>query len=254
MGPETPTSAEGDLGRTPLAHLLVYALDRRLTGALFLTEKTGARHAIRLVRGSPVKIRPSDDYARLGEILQESGEIAEGSIESSLAAEGWLGEALVLSGLLTVDALDRALDRQFMRRAQRLFAMTPDTTYAYHEGDPALDDWGATCSFDALEILWAGVKAQPDDSATVIETLAHLGDAPLRIHERASIARFHFAGEDREAMEVVEANPLSLDELLSYGAFPEETLRRLVYALLITRQLDLGAHHQDFLFPEGFER
>src|ERR1700722_8021923 len=93
---EASATAEGELARTPLAHLFVYALDRRLTGAMFLAPPGGAEHVVRFARGVPVKVRPGDRHALLGQLLVEAGAIDEKTLEAALATQGLLGDVLLL--------------------------------------------------------------------------------------------------------------------------------------------------------------
>src|ERR1700742_2003114 len=97
MGVASAT-AEGELARTPLAHLLVYALDRRLTGAMFLSSPTGVEHVVRFSRGVPIKVRPGDRHALLGQMLVDAGAIDEKTLEAALATQGLLGDVLLLAG------------------------------------------------------------------------------------------------------------------------------------------------------------
>src|SRR6185436_7589488 len=94
---EASATAEGELGRQPLAHLLVYALDHRLTGALFLTTADSTEHVVRLSRGVPVKVRPGDRFALLGEMLVEAGAIDQKTLDGALATPGLLGDVLLLA-------------------------------------------------------------------------------------------------------------------------------------------------------------
>lgn len=241
MRPGTVATAEGDLGHTPLAHLLVYAVERRLTGALFLTDPRGATHVVRLVRGTPVKVRPGDNHALLGELLVERRAISPQTLEGALLAKGRLGEVLMLSGSIGAQLLEQVLVEQFRRRMVRLFALPPETIYRYYDGHFELVDWGAEpSSIDALAVIWAGLRAHADASSMMPGAIARLGDAPMRFHPNAPLARFQFNAEDCDVLELLQANPLSLPELMSYEAAPEEILRPMVYLLLITRQFDIG--------------
>jgi hypothetical protein len=56
MSQIAPT-ASGSLATTPLAHLLVYALDHRLTGSLVLEDPARAKHALYFVEGAPAAAR-----------------------------------------------------------------------------------------------------------------------------------------------------------------------------------------------------
>ena len=236
---ETPATAEGELGRTPLAHLLVYALDHRLTGAMFLSEREGPTHVVRLVRGVPVKMRPGDGYARLGEMLVEAGAIDAATLEGALATKGLLGDVLLLADRIERDLLERVAEQQFVRRMVRLFSLPPETSYRYHEGNEELADYGgdpACC--DPVALLWAGLRAHAESSALMEATLALLGDAPLRLSGSATVSRFGLEGAEARLGEHLLAQPATALELEALA--PAEVVRRFVYALLITRQLELG--------------
>jgi hypothetical protein len=236
---DTSATAEGELGRTPLAHLLVYALDRRLSGALFLCEREGMTHVVRLVRGVPVKVRPGDRYALLGEMLVEAGAIDEATLAGALGTNVLLGDVLLLADRVQRDTLERVAEQQFVRRMVRLFDLPPTTTYRYHEGHDELADYGgdpACC--DPVALLWAGLRAHAESSAQMEATLAIVGDAPLRLHHAATVARYGVEGPEATLVQHLQAQPATMTELSALA--PAEVVRRLVYALVITRQLELG--------------
>jgi hypothetical protein len=239
---ETLATAEGDLGRTPLGHLLVYALDKRLTGVLFLTEAGGLEHVVRLVRGVPVKVRPGDRWSLLGEMLVEAGAIDEATLADALATPGLLGDMLLLAERVERDALEKIAETQFVRRMVRLFSLPPATAYRYCDGHEELREYGGDpARVDPLALLWAGLRAHGEASALMDTTLALVGDGPLRLHPSATTARFLLEGAELQLHEHLQASPATLAELVGLGAAPLEAVRRLAYALLITRQLDLGA-------------
>src|SRR4051812_6689798 len=110
--PDTAATAEGALDRTPFAHLLVYAADRRLTGVLFLTEPGGTEHAVRFARGAPVKVRPGDRFALLGEMLVEEGALDPATLAEALKTQGLLGDVLLLAGCIDRDVLEGIAEQQ----------------------------------------------------------------------------------------------------------------------------------------------
>ncbi|MFT3770081.1 MAG: hypothetical protein QM820_32025 [Minicystis sp.] len=239
---ETSATAEGDLGRSPLAHVLVYALDRRLTGALFLTQPDGTKHVVRLARGTPVKVRPGDRYALLGEMLVEAGAIDQATLEAALATKGLLGDMLLLAGRIERDTLEKIAENQFVRRMVRLFELPKETAYAYFDGHEELADWGGDpACVDALALIWAGLRAHAERSALMEGTLALVADKPLRLHPAACLGRFALEEPASKLAEHLQAKPATLAELDALGVAPPEVVRRFVYALLITRQIDLGA-------------
>ncbi|APR79399.1 Integral membrane protein [Minicystis rosea] len=239
---EASATAEGDLGRSPIAHLLVYALDRRLTGALFLTTPDGAKHVVRLARGIPVKVRPGDAYALLGGMLVEAGAIDQATLDAALATAGLLGDVLLLAGRIERDTLEQIAEQQFIRRMVRLFELPKETTYAYFDGHEELSDWGGDpACVDALALIWAGLRMHGERSAMMETTLALLGDKPMRLHAAATLSRCGLDEAEAKLAELLASRPVTLAELDALGAAPPEMVRRFAYAALITRQIDLGA-------------
>ncbi|MDI1479930.1 hypothetical protein [Polyangium sp. y55x31] len=241
MPAEILPTAEGDLGRTPFAHLLVYVLDKQLTGALFLREASGVEHAIRLEAGAPVKVRPGDGHVMLGEMLVEAGAIDEATLQGALSMHGLLGDALLLAGCVERDLLEQTAARQFTLRMTRLFGLGADTTYSYFDGRTDLvDDAAPTSTMHPLAVLWAGVRAHAAASSMMAETIERLRDVTIRIHAAAAIERFAPTPDEREILDRIRTSELSLAQLFAAGFAPEETLCWMVYALVITRSLDLG--------------
>ncbi|MEP7121327.1 MAG: hypothetical protein ABJE95_10475 [Byssovorax sp.] len=247
MGSDTPATAEGDLARTPFAHLLVYAVDRRLTGALFLREPpiAGAspiEHVVRLARGTPVKVRPGDGFARLGELLVEAGALSPETLVEALATKGLLGDVLLLAGCVERDRLEAVCESQFQRRMTRLFTLPAETTFRYCDGHVELLDYGGDpASVDALAIVWTGIKAHGGTRPIVDATLSRLGEMPLRIHPQATVTRLGLVDDEARVVAHLHACPEPFAALAARDLLAGERLRQLVYALAITRQLDVGS-------------
>ena len=245
---EASATAEGELARTPLAHLLVYALDRRLTGAMFLATPDASETVIRLVRGVPVKVRPADRFALLGEMLIEAGAIDEATLQGALATQGLLGDVLLLAGRIERDVLEKVAEAQFVRRMVRLFSLPAGTVYRYHDGhDELAEHGGDPASVDPLALIWAGLREHGEASTMMDATLARLGEAALRLHPATSVTRFGLDAVEATMVEALATGPLSLAEL--GDAFTPEAARRLAYALAITRQIELGTG----LMPAGLD-
>ncbi|WP_437816781.1 hypothetical protein [Sorangium sp. So ce1078] len=241
MSADGPATAEGDLERTPFAHLFVYAVDHRLTGALVLLEPTGAEHTLRIVRGSPVKVRPSDGYARFGEILLEERVITAEILAEALATRGLLGDVLLLSGCLDAPTIDWLAQVQFVRRMVRLFDLPPETRYRYFDGLDVLADWGGDpAKVDPLALLWAGLRDHGERSTRLQRTLERIGSVPLRLHPALEPGRFGFGESELAVLDMLQSAAPSLAALVRSGIAPEPTVRKLVYALAITRYLDFG--------------
>jgi hypothetical protein len=237
--PTTEATAEGDLGKTPLAQLLAFTLEKRLTGTLYLAAPDGAEHALAFDRGAPVKLRPPDTFARLGELLVEDGALDATTLEKALATPGLLGDVLLIGEAVTSAALAKAVERQFRLRFTRLFALPAEAKWAFFEGPGELDDWGGDPSrLDPLGLLIAGVRAHEATLAPVIDaTLARLGDAQVRASGAAIADRLGLTAEERPALELLQREPTTLAKAIEAGVVPERTLRRVAYGLLLARAL-----------------
>lgn len=242
MPVEGAATAEGLLERTPFAHLLVYAADKRLTGAMVLREPGGAEHVIQLARGAVVKVRPGDQYAMFGDILVEDGLCSRETVDAALATRGLIGDVLLLSGCVDAGTLEWVAEVQFVRRMVRLFALPPGTRYQYFEGQRALDDWGGEpARVDPLALIWAGLRDNGCYSTRLGPTLARLGGVPLKVHPALDPGRFGFRGTELVAVGYMRESAPTLGVLLQKGIASPEALRNLVYMLVITRYLELSA-------------
>ncbi|NUO50520.1 MAG: hypothetical protein HOV80_16820 [Polyangiaceae bacterium] len=243
MVPETLPTAEGELAQTPFAHLAVFAVERRLTGELFLTEPGDVVHAIRFERGTPVKIRAGDDFARLGDLLVEGEIVPRDVVEGAAAMKGGLlGDLLVLSGYVEGAAIEAALAKQFQLRMTRFYGLAPQTTYKYFEGSQVLRDYGGDpASFDALDLVWQGIREHGTKSTLFQPTLDLLGDAPLKLHPAGQLDRLDLCEESALVVELLGLEPTPLAALLTEvdGASPE-LVKSFIYMMMLTRLLDLG--------------
>src|SRR5450432_2047903 len=101
---EAAPTAQGSLEATPLGHLLVYGLDRLLTGTLVLEEPTGQRHAIYFDDGGPAKAKVQDPVLYLGRVLVEQQAISEEAYQRTLPiaieAGKLHGQVLLEQGLI----------------------------------------------------------------------------------------------------------------------------------------------------------
>lgn len=245
MDPHDPT-AQGDLARTPFAHLLVFALDRRLTGVLYLDEAPGVSHAVALQRGAVVHVVPGNSFARLGKLLLEEGLVTPAALSEALGATKPLGAALVAAGQLASEPLERALDEQLRLRMLRLFMLPAATTYRYFEGHEPIAP-PRLVRVDPLGLLWQGLHAHAECSTMFEGTLARLTDAPLRLHPRAPLGQLDLHGDEQLVIELLAEHPTTLVELQGVGVLGEAPLRRLLYALLITRMLEFEGAPSDLL-------
>lgn len=237
--PQDPPSAEGSLEKTPFSHLLVYALDRRLTGELVL-ESEGLEQVISLDDGAPTKIRVSDTYARLGDRLVEEGLCPRDSVEGAALTGGLLGDVLVLTGCVEAAKLDAVLEQQFLARMIRCFDLPPEATYKYFDKSTTLAEWGGEpAAIDPISLIWQGLAEHAERSTSFAVTLGRIGVRRLVLHPQAPTSRLKLS-EPLEPLVGSFAEGCELDALLQAAGESAPLVRRLVYALVILRQLDLG--------------
>jgi len=75
--------ATGTLGGTPIANLLVYALDRRLSGTLVIEDPQKQKSAIAFRRGIPSKVKLGPLVAPLSALAVAAGVLDEAKAEST---------------------------------------------------------------------------------------------------------------------------------------------------------------------------
>jgi len=215
--------------------------DRRLTGALFLHEADGTEHVVRFEHGTPVKVRPGDGYALFGEMLVEQGIVSDQVVAEALATKGLLGDVLILTGHAEPVILERVAAAQHERRIVRLFSLPPETSYRYFDGHTALlEGMGPSCRGDVPRLLMAGLRAHPRACMSLGRLMDKLGDRHLRLHPDAVLERFGWTDEEACVATTVLMDRPTFTDLLAAGVADGDVVRRVVYALLITRQLDIG--------------
>jgi curved DNA-binding protein CbpA len=241
---ETAPTAQGSLEATPLGHLLVYGLDRLLTGTLVLEEPTGRRHAIYFDGGGPAKAKVQDPILFLGRVLVEQKAISEDVYERTLATameRGVLhGGVLLEEGLVDERTLREGLREQLSRQVLWMFSLPPSTLFGYYDRLNFLERWGGEgVRAKPLALIWRGVRDYVH-AGHMAEVLDRFGDQPILLHMDAPIRRFRFDRREQSVIDVLRAKPQPLQELLGRGLADAAYVRRLVYAMIITRQLESG--------------
>jgi curved DNA-binding protein CbpA len=253
MSQQAPT-AKGSLAATPFAHLLIYALDHRLTGTIVFEEPSHAKHAIYLVDGAPAQVRMASVVAPLGELVRERGSLDAEHLELALAqareASRRLGEVLVERHVLDEAALEATLREQIVRRLEAFAALPPETAYGFYEKTNFLERAGGPSGHPhAVGSIWRVIR-RGVDPRRVRELLDRLGAAPLRFHAEAPLGRFDFDPAERAVIDVLRAKPQPLAELVGRGLADPSVVELLVYALSALRHFDTGSGTR----PVGSER
>jgi hypothetical protein len=124
-------SATGTFETTPLAHVLVYARNKRLTGVLELRADDEREGTIGFHRGAIVHARTYPPSTYFGGVAYELGLIDAETLAETLheLAMSRLrhGEILVERGVITRDQRDGALAEQMCRKVHQLFALREES-------------------------------------------------------------------------------------------------------------------------------
>jgi len=241
---EVAPTAQGSLEATPLGHLLVYSLDRLLTGTLVLEESSGKRHAIYFEDGGPSKAKIQDPVLFLGTVLVEQKAITadqcDRTLVQALGSNQLHGQVLLEQGYIDEHALREGLREQLSRQVLWMFGLPRDTFFGYYDKLNFLERWGGQgVRAKPLALIWRGVRDYVH-AGHMAEVLQRFGDQPILLHIDAPIRRFRFDRREQSIIDVLRAKPQPLSELLTRGLAEPEYVRRLVYAMLITRQLESG--------------
>lgn len=246
MSTRRPTAA-GSLESAPLLNLLIYSLDNHLSGTLVLEEPAvGYKHAISFEDGTPCKVKTAEVVQYLGHVLVELGAIEEEvrarTFEDAAAAGELHGLILLRDGYIDEATLRVGLREQLARQIVYLAGRPAHTLYGYYDGVDLLERWaGPALRGRPLNVIWRVIEARAEPSR-VADVVKRLGDREIRLHNDAPIQRFHFGRQEKSLIELLRAKPQPLGELVSRDIAEPAHVERLIYALTITRQIELGSH------------
>ncbi len=243
MNSRNPTA--GTLEARPLYQVLIAALDRGLSGTLVLEAKDRTKNAVTLVDGRVAKIKSATGVARLGTVCVGAGLVTKSQLEQVIAADepDLLGEALVRAGLLDDDQLQHMLTEQVLQQIDWLAKLPPETVFGFYPNKDFLRQWGGPDrTIEPLQVIWACVRGSDLSRAFVDNTLASLGDSPIRLHPMSRVARFGFSKREQALVDVLRAKPQPVRSLLASGVVPPADARRILTTLILTRHVDIGAN------------
>jgi curved DNA-binding protein CbpA len=249
-----PPAASGRLEKTPLAHLIVYAHERQLTGTLELETPEKETASILFLEGQPAKVKTSAAIAHLGRVLLELGFIDQGRYDRSLVqlsqTKRLHGQILIESGALNDDQLVAGLRAQILRKLQHVYSFAPESQFRFFDGYDALASFGGdeTVSVDPLPLVWAAIRSAPP-WVHISNTLTRVTQLPLRLSRRAELTRFEFGRAERDLIELLRMRPMKVTELTQTEVLKPRETQLLVYCLLITRQIQVVQEGRDSMPP-----
>ncbi len=247
--PEEPAAlvatAEGLLQKTPFVHLLIYMLDQRLSGTTVFTLPSGVVHSVYFHDGTPAKVRTGTMLEPLDRVLVDEGMLDEATLRGTLmevVKKSVLhGRLLVMKGLLDRQKVVHALRVQVLRKVTHLFELAGDTRYAYYKDENLLADYGGPelTPTEPLSVIMAGIRLMAGDPL-VDTTLGKIQGRPLALHLDAEMKRFQLTRDEQSVVDTIRTRKMTLRELVLANVAQERVVRQTVYALVVTRHLDLG--------------
>ncbi|HQP33957.1 MAG TPA: hypothetical protein PLI95_02215 [Polyangiaceae bacterium] len=248
-------AATGTLDKTPLVHLIVYILRRKLDGTLVLQGDVEDEHAIYFKAGMPALVRTLFDTPHPGEVAVRLGFIDRSQHEQSLVTAGATGfqhlELLKTAEMLTLPQYEATLRELVHDGMLALCRQLPaSASYAFHPGVnlAKTQESDPVAPSDPYPILWRAVSDGSCD-ASVGDALARLGMTPVGLPDDAVLDDFGFRREEALAIEALRGTPMTVERLISMGFLSESAWRRLVYVLLITRNLEVEGSGRSSLVP-----
>lgn len=240
--------ASGSLAKTPFVHLLLYALDKKLSGTLEFVAPDKREVAILYLDGRPAKVRTSEPVAYLGRVLLEQGFLTEATLEQSLvelAAQKERqrmlhGELLVSAGVLREDQLGVGLAEQLRRKLIYASSFPAETKYSYYSAFDGLAHWGKPVpeGLDPFPLIWRMLHAGASQDH-IGAALARVGTARLRPAQAANFSRLGLAKDEAAMVDLLAMQPLSVADLMKVSGLDPNEARLLVYLLIITRQVEM---------------
>ncbi len=234
--------ATGVLATKPIAHLLVYALDRRLTGTFELVDDTRERIRIVVESGMLVRVSTSEPVVYLGHVLYENGVITAEQLSESLAevaaTKALHGQVLLAKGMVQPEQLTDALRQQRARKLHRAFQLSPRATFAFFPNvDLVGERPGDVEPVDPLPFIWRGVRAHPSWEH-VRATLSIVGGRKLRVV--GAVERLELGHDERSAATLLRRASLTVPELANRAGLSTRGADLLAYFLVITKVAEIA--------------
>lgn len=230
-------TAQGTFAKTPAVHLLVYMLERNLTGSLLL-DAQGSRATISFRDGAPSRARIDPTEHLIGRVFEDLGYLSQDDVQSALglaeASQRLLGSVLLERSMISAEQLRMALAVQLHRRMGRVFTYEDTTKFAYYDRVDLLAGYGDPTQpvADPLTLVWMGLRKKPLREH-MEASLSRLFGSQLRLAEESTIERFGFGPAELALIENLQGRTFTVAE------FKNAEERLLLYALIITKQAAL---------------
>ena len=244
--------AQGSFDKKPFSNILVYLLQKKLTGS-FEVQSKDATVVVYFRDGMPGKVCTTATGNELGHVLLEMGLITEPQLkacQSEMAkGGGYQGQILIRQGAIDAATMVRGLRTQMMHKLVDVFAME-GASFAFYDRVNLLVGEGPEEVFpiDPYPVLMAGVRRHgaklPIDS--VLETL---DGSWLSFSSIDALKRLRLTAKEKDVCRPILSKPRTFAELANTPSLDATALRAVLYVTLITRELSLSENGPDVGTP-----
>ncbi|MCU0664798.1 MAG: DnaJ domain-containing protein [Myxococcota bacterium] len=232
--------AEGTFDKTPFGHILIYIYERRLGGTLQVQDEQH-QATIYFREGVPAKTRTSMSGRSLSAVLRALGYVNDAQLEACAAevsAKGLLaGQVLLSLGAIDTRQLVVGLREQLLSKLVDVFSLG-SAGYAFYEKVNMLAGYGPDelVEVDPFAVLLAGLRTLPYQA--VHERIAGpLKGRYVTLRDPNVVRRFRTDPHERALCHELLNQPVSADSLLFDVARDRRIVDRVLYGMLITKQL-----------------
>jgi hypothetical protein len=227
---------QGRLDGAGLPAVLARAMDRAFSGTLLLIEPEGARHAIVLAEGAPLRAWAPRSPS-LGDVL-----VATAGVDAEQAQDAIARAAADGGSPLAILAAEGALDEEgrraaiAVRTAARIGAIATlgeATRWQLHEGVDLLAATAEECAplDPRCAIL---VAARHTAGRTAMNAALRRDERPIAIAPGVELQRYAPSAAELEVLDVIATTRAPLSAHLAEGRLRAEVARPILYALLVT--------------------
>lgn len=239
----------GDLARTPLAAILLEALNLRATGVLTVQHGGGSSRLF-ILDGKPVGAQVVTGLRPLGHMLLQAGAIDIDTLSRSLALMAETrrpqGEILIELGAVSREQVDRALDEQ-QAGYFNLIAALEQGSYAFDSATP-VPAWAGQSHLSPLRTIVDALE-RPQAGALVISALQPVSAGAVRLASgyQSVASAFRWTAQEQVLVGRLQS-PATLEAFFAPSDVSPERARAMVAGLLL---LGLAVSAGDAPQPTG---
>ena len=231
--------AEGTFTKTPFSHILIYLMERKLTGTLETADNKD-NVTIYFREGMPAKVKSSVKGKGLGQILLDLGQINQDQLracqQEMSTKGGFAGEILMRQGAVEAAGLMRGLRSQILLKLMDVFAMV-DARYAFYKDVNLLVGEGRDELFqvDTYPVLMAGARTH-GARMKMEKVLDAVEGRWISVDSVDVLKRFRLNAPEQALCAELLSKGKTMEEIIQNGRHNRQVVRSTLYVLLLTKE------------------